>query len=261
MTTTMNPPARLSLRRAALALLATLGLAAATPALAQYPDRPVRIIVPYAPGGSVDTSIRMMAQQLSAQTGKQFVIENRAGGGGNIGVQAALEAPPDGYTLLAAGPNLSTAQWLSKSVEILHVPYKGGAPAITDTIGGQVQLVLVAASAQVPHIKGGRLRALGVTTANRYFDMPDTPSIGEVFPGYMSETWLGLAAHAGVPAAAVQYVSNEVRKALADPAVQKRYRDAGLTPQYKSSEELARYVAAELRTYERVIKEGNITAD
>lgn len=315
------------------ALLAGMSLLATAPhaLAADYPDKPVKIIVPYAPGGSVDVSIRIMAQQLSAQTGKQFIIDNRTGGGGNIGVQAALDAVPDGYTLLAAGPNLSTQQWLVKTVkfdainsfayiaqiaidgsaigvqgtsplktlaelidfaranpgkltygssgngtpgqlamelfkrragvEIRHIPYRGGALAITDVLGGQIDMVMVAASQQVQHVKGGRLRALGITTPGRYFDMPNTPAIGETFAGYESVTWLGLAGHAALPAPVVSYVSGEVRRALNDAAVQKRYRDAGLMPQYKSSDELARYVANETRTYERVIKEGNITAD
>jgi tripartite-type tricarboxylate transporter receptor subunit TctC len=310
---------------------ATTGLTGTALAQESYPSKPVRIIVPYAPGGSVDVSVRIIAQQLSAQFGKPFLIENHTGAGGNIGVNLAVEAAADGYTLLASGPNISMSPYLSKTarfdpltsfshvarfasdassigvpasspfktlaemltfakanpgkltygssgngtpgqlamellkrragVDIRHIPYRGGALAINDVLGSQLDMIMVAASQQVPHIKSGRLRALGVTTPKRYFELPNVPSIGESFAGYESITWLGLSAPAGTPPAIVARISAEVRKALSDPAVEKRYQTAGLATDFLGAEDLTRYIANESKANERVIKDANITAD
>jgi tripartite-type tricarboxylate transporter receptor subunit TctC len=181
--------------------------AAALPAISRiaraqtYPSRPVRWIVPFAPGGSYDTIARLSGQWLSDRLGQQFIIENRSGGGSNIGTEAVVHAAPDGYTLLLANDNNAVNATLYQKlnfvftrdispvtaiagVNLAHVPYRGGAPAITDLMGGQVQVMFSTLPQVLEYIRSGRLRALAVTTAARSQVLPDVPAIGEFVPGY-----------------------------------------------------------------------------
>jgi len=233
------------------------------PALAQtYPTRPVRIIVGFIAGGSLDLLARLIGQWLQERLGQPFVVENRPGAGGNIGTEAVVRAAPDGHTLLmvsnsaainatlydklnfvflrdiapvagiirvpnvmevnsslsvktvpefiafakanpgkinmaspgnGTGPHLAgTLFKMMTDIDVNHVPYRGGAPALTDLIGGQVQMMFDALPSSVEHIKGGKLRALGVTTATRSEALPDIPTVGEFVPGYEASAWLGL---------------------------------------------------------------------
>src|SRR5262245_26242933 len=250
--------------------------AAALPAVSRiamaqaYPSRPVRLIVPFAPGGATDTVARLMGQWLSERLGQPFVIENRSGGGTNIGTEAVVRASPDGYTLLMVGttqainatlydklnfnfigditpvasvirvaivlvvnpsvpaktvpeliayakanprklnmasPGTGSSPHVSgelfkmmAGVDMVHVPYRSGGPALTDLLGGQVQVMFVTTVSSVEYIKAGRLRALAVTTATRSKALPDIPTVAEFVPGYEASTWYGVGAPKATPA-------------------------------------------------------------
>lgn len=313
-------------------LLSAAAAALAGPAFAQsYPDKPVRIVVPYSAGGSLDIAMRIISQQLSVQTGRQFLVENRAGAGGNIGVAAVLEAPADGYTLISAGPNLTTTPYMSKNagfdpkasfthiarlvqdasaiavpasspfrtlaelvafakanpgklshgssgngtpghiamelfkrragVDIKHVPYRGGGTVINDVVGGHLDMVLIGSSVVAPHIRGGRLRGLGVTTAQRFFALPDVPAIAESYPGYEAATWIGVSTRSGVPRPAVQFLEQQIQAAMARPEVQARFRDAGLQPAFMASDDFTQFVLRDAETNRRLIEQAGIVAD
>jgi tripartite-type tricarboxylate transporter receptor subunit TctC len=241
--------------------------AAALPAMSRiataqaYPARPLRVIVPIAPGGATDILARLIGQWLSERLGQPFVIENRPTGGGNLGTEAVVKAPPDGYTLLLAsttnainatlydklnfdfirdiapvagvirGPHVMVVNpsvpaksvpeliayakaypgrlnmalagngtgvhmagelfKMMTGVDMVHVPYRGGGPALTDLLGGQVQVMFPTSVASIEHIRAGRLRALAVTTATRSDELPDIPTVGEFVPGYEASVWFG----------------------------------------------------------------------
>ena len=313
-------------------VLAGAATALAGGAFAQsYPDKPVRIVVPYSAGGSLDIAMRIIAQQLSVQTGRQFLVENRAGAGGTIGVSAVLDAPSDGYTLVSAGPNLTTTPYLSKNagfdprasfthiaclvqdasaiavpasspfrtlaelvayakanpgklshgssgngtpghiamelfkrragVDIKHIPYKGGGTVINDVVGGHLDMVLIGSSVVAPHIRGGRLRGLGVTTAQRFFAIPDVPAIAETYPGYEAATWIGISTRSGVPRAVVQVLEQQIHAAMARLEVQARFRDAGLQPAFMASDDFTQFVLRDAETNKRLIEQAGIVAD
>ena len=156
-------------------LLLAAALACACCAQAQpYPLRPVRVVVPFAPGGAVDIVARMTAQRLGDQLGQTFVVDNRAGAGGTIGTDIVAKSRPDGYTLLVGSMGVA-------------VPYKGLGPAVTELVGGQVQMAIPNVSTALPHVKAGKLRLLAVTTKKRFALFPDTPTVDESgVPGYES---------------------------------------------------------------------------
>jgi tripartite-type tricarboxylate transporter receptor subunit TctC len=250
--------------------------AAALPAVSRiawaqtYPTRPVRVIVGFPPGGTADIVARLVGQRLSERLGQPFVIENRPGAGGNIGTEAVVRAPADGYTLLLAAtlntinatlydklnynfirdiapvaciirtplimvvnpavPAKTVPEFIAYAkdnpgkvtmasagtgtlshiagelfkmmtgIDMLHVPYRGGAPALTDLMGGQVQVYFSPLPESISTIKGGKLRALAVTTATRSEALPDIPTVGEFVPGYEASVWFGLSAPTGTPA-------------------------------------------------------------
>lgn len=283
---------------AALLTLATPAAKAQSPA-DTYPNKPIRIVVPFAPGGIVDTSARVIGQELSKRWGQQVVVENRPGGNGFIGVMAAVKSPADGYTLLMAHtgefavnpavfPNvpydfdrdvapitmiteapmvivvnaaqpmktmkellavakakpgtvgMSTPgngsinhlvlEWmnLAAKVKFLHVPYKGGSPAITATAGGEVPSGQAALGSAMPHIKSGRVRVLAVTTANRSFVDKSWPTLIESgVPGVSSSIWAGLFAPKGVPQPIIEKLHAEIAKILEMPAVKERFAAGG----------------------------------
>ena len=267
--------------------------AAALPALSRvaraqtYPTRPVRIIVGFAPGGASDIVARLIGQWLSERLGQPFVVENRAGAGGNIGTEAVVRAPPDGYTLLLCGsadainatlydklsfnfirdiapvgsiadgplvmvvnpsfPAKTVPEFIAYAkanpgkvnigsagigtvahlagelfkvmtgVDLVHVPYRGLAPAITDLIGGQVQAIFSTMPPAIEHVRAGKLRALAVTTATRSEALPDLPTIGDFLPGYEASLMNGLGAPKNTPAEIVERLNKEINAALADP--------------------------------------------
>ena len=312
---------------------ATLGGAAAWPLAARaqaYPSRPVRIIVPFAPAGASDITARLIGQWLSERLGQQFVIENRPGGGGNIGTEAVVRAPADGYTLLMVGSaNASNATFYDKlnfnfirdiapvasiivvpnfmvvnpsvpaktvpeliayakahpgkiniasgpigapahvaaelfkmmtGTDMLLVSYRGVAPALTDLLGGQVQVMFVTTVSSIEYIKTGRLRALAVTTATRSETIPDIPTMGEFVPGYEATSWYGVGVPRNTPAEIVEQLNKEVNAALADPKMKVRLADLGEALP-GSPADFGKLIADETEKWGNVIRALNIKAD
>jgi tripartite-type tricarboxylate transporter receptor subunit TctC len=304
--------------------LAALLLVAAVPALAaDYPNRPIKWVVPYPPAGTTDVLARIMAQTLSEKLGQQVIVENKPGGGNNIGVEFVVNSPPDGYTWLLVNPanginttlykNLSfnfirdiapvagivrspnvmevtpslpvktvkefidyckanpgkinmassgsgTSVHLSgelfKSMtgcEMVHVPYKGAGPALIDLIGGQVHVLFDNLPSSINHIKGGKLRALGVTSAERDASLPDTPTVGETVPGYEATAWFGLGMPKGTPRDVILKVNAAVNAALADPAVRAKLADLGGKPIAGTPEDFGKVIAAETEKWAKVV--------
>ena len=316
-----------SLRWLALVLLAAAFAAAAQ----QYPDKPVRLVVGYPPGGPADIAARIVADQLSAQLPQRVVVDNRAGAGGIIGTELVANAPADGYTLLLSGNNIAIAQALasaprydstqsfvhvaqiatlptgvfvnaqsshatfrdvvafaktnpgklayasggngtpshlamemlkrSAGIDVRHIAYKGTAPAITDLIGGQVDMLVTSIAGPMEQVKGGRLRILAVSSPERLDQLPQVPAIAESLPGFSFETWLAFSAPHGTPSAVVQRLAGEVERALKDPALVKRMNDAGLKASYLPPDATGARMSAELRTFSQVIKDANIRAE
>jgi len=306
--------------------LAFAGLVGALPVHAQtYPVRPVRMIVPFSPGGATDVPARILAQRLSEAFGHQIVIDNRPGAGGVLGADAVAKAPPDGYTLLltatthvisaslykklpydairdfapvmliGSGPNVLTvhpslpaknvrelialakarpgkidyassgngssqhlfgALFMSLAdIRMMHIPYKGSAPATTDLIAGQVSVGFPGIALVLPHTKAGRLRALAVTSAERSKAMPDVPSIAEAgVPGYAATLWLGLLAPRGTPPQIVQKLFDEIAKLLRQPEVESAYLATGTDITISNPEQFGLFVKAEYDKWAKVIK-------
>ena len=293
-------------------------------AAAQYPNKPVKWIVPYPPGGTTDVLARIIAQWLSDKLGQQFVVENRPGGGNNIGTELALRAPADGYTMLLVNPahginhtlykdlkfsvlddmapvaglirspNVMevTTAFPAKSVQefidyckanpgkinmassgsgtsvhmsgemfmmmtgckMLHVPYKGAGPAIADLIPGQVHVLFDNLPSSIGHIKGGRLRALAVTSAQRDPALPDTPTVAETVPGYEATAWFGIGVPKGTPRDVIDKLNAEVNRALADPKMRERLAELGGKPIPGTPEDFGRVMQHEIDKWAKVVK-------
>jgi tripartite-type tricarboxylate transporter receptor subunit TctC len=308
--------------------------AAALPAVSRiaraqtYPTRPVRIIVPFAPAGSTDIVARLIGQWLSERLGQQFVIDNRPGGGSNIGTEAVVRASPDGYTLLLVGggnainatlydklnfnfirdiapvagierhpyvmvvnpsaPAKTVPEFIAYAkanpgkltmasggvgtpshlegelfktmtgVDMLLVPYRGVAPALTDLLGGQVQVMFTSMPSAIEYIRARRLRALAVTTATRSDALPDIPTVGEFLPGYEGGIWYGLGAPKATPAEIVNKLNKEVNAALDDPKMKARLADLGGAPLPGSPAEFGKLIADEIEKWGKVIRAANI---
>jgi len=309
---------------------AALLLALAPAAAADYPNRPVRLIIPFPAGGSNDVVGRLVAHQLSAKLGQQVFVDNRGGAGGVIGTEAAANAAPDGYTLLivsiahavnpalyklkydpinsftpiailATGPNvlavnpqlpvnsvkdlLALAKQkpgeldyasagvgsfqhlggelfkLTAGVNIMHVPYKGGGPAMQDVISGHVKIMFSSLIQTTPFIQSGQLKALGTGGANRSPVLPDVPTIAEAgVPGYVADNWWGIVAPAGTPAPIVERLYKEVQAVLKSPDLQGQLAREGAATVVMSSAEFGEYIKTEMVKWGRVVKEGNIRA-
>jgi len=309
-------------------------VAAALPAVSRsawaqtYPARPVRIIVATGPAGAPDILARLVGQWLSERLGQQFVTENRPGGGNNIGTEAVVRAPPDGYTLLLVDPSASINATLYDKLnfnfirdiatvaglvrmplvmvvhpsvpattvpaliayakanprrinmaspgigtpghvagelfkmmtgtEMVHVPYRGGGPALTDLIGGQVQVFFPSTSLSIEQIRAGRLRALAVTTAARWDGLPDIQTVGEFVPGYEASIALGVGAPKRTPVEIIDKLNREINAALADPKIESRLADLGGTPLAGSPADFARLIADETEKWGKVIKFAGI---
>ncbi len=313
-------------RLAAVALLA----ACACSAWGQVPARAVRIVVPFG-AGAPDTIARVLAQQLAAQTGQAFVVENRTGANGIVGTEAVARAAPDGHTLLlvsasfavnpaiyrklpydtlrdftpvanvcaldafiltvnAAVPAQSVKELVALAgrpdariaygspgigntihlagalfnaragTRMVHVPYKGGGPAVAALLGGEIQVMFANASLALAHIKAGRLRALGVTGRTRADYLPDVPTLAEAgIPGMEIDAgWFGLFAPAGVPGDVLAKLSGEVRAALVNQQVRERLLAQGLVPVGSSPQEFRAYVESEIRSYADMVKLAGI---
>jgi len=320
------------------ALVRLLGLALCaigmgSQALAQeYPARPIRFIVPFPPGGTLDITARVMQPRLSEGLGQTVVIENRGGAGGVVGTEAAAKSAPDGYTflftfsahtmnpalyqlsydverdfapvsllvsvpqLIAAHPSAPAktlrelvaaakerpgfyayaspgngtpghiaAELLKRraGIDMLHVPYKGGAPALADTIAGQVPFLFLTAPAGLPSVRSGRLRALAVTTLKRTAAAPEIPTVAEELdlPDYEVDTWLALFAPARTPEAIIARMHKEAARVLHLPEVRQKLIEQSADPVGSSPEELGRVVRAELKRWAEVIRSAKIKAD
>ncbi len=289
-----------------------------------YPTRPVRIIVGFASGGTLDIIARLLGQWLSERLGQPFVVENRPGGGGNIGTDAVVRAPPDGYTLLLVGsPNMINATLYEKlnfnfirdiapvasidrtplvmevnqsfparsvpefiayakakpgkinmasagtgtgqhvagelfkmmaGVDMTHVPYRSAGPALTDLIGGQVQVMFDSLPASIEHIRTGRLRALAVTTATRLDALPDIPTVADFVPGYEASAVHGIGAPKNTPTEIVDRLNKEINAALADPKMVARLADLGLTVLPGSPADFGKLIAEETEKWGKVVK-------
>ncbi len=317
-------------RFAAIALftaLAGIGSASA----ADYPAHSVKWIVPYPPGGTTDVLARIIAQWLSEKMGQQFIVENKPGAGNNIGTEAVVNAPPDGYTMLLVNPanginaslykklpfnfirdiapvaglirtpnvmeitnslpvktvaefiayckanpgkiNMAssgsgTSVHLSGELfkhmtgcDMTHVPYKGAGPAITDLIAGQVQVLFDNLPSSAPHIKGGRIRALAVTSAKREPSMPNLPTVGETVPGYEATAWFGIGMPKGTPRAIIDKVNAEVNRALADPKMHERLAELGGAPIPGTPDDFGKVIAAETAKWAIAVKASGASVD
>jgi tripartite-type tricarboxylate transporter receptor subunit TctC len=313
---------------------ATLLLVAATGATAQeWPTRSIRIVVPVATGGIADYYSRVIARKLTESWGQPVLVENRAGGGGNIGAEAVAKAAPDGYTFLMGfiGPNAvnqflfrnmpfdtlkdfapvamvseaegllavhpgvpinSVADLLAQAraqpgkltyasggvgtsshlagelfksmakVDIIHVPYKGNAPAVADLIGGQVQLSFATLTTVVPHVRAGKLRGIAVIGGQRSAAMPDLPTVSEAgVPGFEVNNWIGLFAPAGTPPEIVRRLNAEVMKIMQAPEIASRMVQQGERFTPNSPEDFDRFVRAEIGRWEKVIKDAGLKAE
>jgi tripartite-type tricarboxylate transporter receptor subunit TctC len=317
-----------------LAVLAVAVCCAALPALAEYPDKSIRMIVPYPPGGATDVIGRVLAQRLSTALGQQVVIDNRGGAGGDIGAEAVAKSAPDGYTLLmgaltshsimatlekgsirydlerdltpvaivgsvplvwvvhpslpvkdmrefvayakanpgkltyassgAGAPQRMCAELFRgmTGADMIHVPYKGSGPAMTDLVGGQVNTMCETVPASMQLIKAGKLRALGVTTAKRISMLPDVPTTAEQgMPGYEVASLFGVLAPAGTPKPIVERLNAELAKILATPEAQAQLLDQGAYAVQSTPAEAAARVHAEIAMWAKVIGQAKIKLD
>jgi len=312
-------------RLVAMAAMALTGAAAAQ----DYPNRPVRFVVPYPPGGGTDVVARILQEPLAAELGQPIIIDNRGGAAGNLGTDIVAKSLADGYTILftlsshtinpklydklpfdverdfvpvslatlvpqilVANPGVPVNSVkeliayakanpgklnyasvgtgspghiagelfkLKTGVDIVHIPYKGGGPAVIDTIGGQVQLLFVTMPAAWQHVKAGKLKALAVTSATRTVTAPDVPTIAESgIPDYVVDSWYGAFAPAKTPPAIVAKLNAAFAKVLANPQVRERLLAQGAEAAPSTPAEFDRRVKEELAKWEQVIKSANI---
>ena len=315
-------------RRAAIGLMATgmssLLVSARRAAAADYPTRPIRFLVAYSPGGATDIIARLIGQRLSERLGQQFVIENKPGAGNNIGTEAAVNAEPDGYTVLLVNPanyintslyanlkfnfvndiapvasfnRVPNVMTVNKDVpaktvaefidyvkknpgkinmassgngtsvhlsgemfmamtgcQMQHVPYRGAAPAITDLLGGQVQVIFDNMPSIIQHIRSGALRALGVTTAERSPQLPDVQTIAETVPGYEASALFGMGAPAKTPTEIVGKLNAEINAVLAEPEMRQRLVELGGEPLVQTPEAFGDMIKAETDKWQKVVE-------
>jgi tripartite-type tricarboxylate transporter receptor subunit TctC len=298
----------------------------------RFPEKPVRFIVPFPPGGGTDALARILGAKLGEMWGQQVIVDNRAGAQGNIGTAAGAKAPPDGYTITfahqgalvinphlyrdtgydplkdfapvaratemafiavahpsvpasnlrelaqyakqnpgkltfastSAGPHLVGELFkLATGTNLVHVPYKGAGPAINDLLGGQVNLMFSNPTSTVPHVKSGKLRALGVMDSKRNSALPDVPTALEAGLSELSSVieWYGIVVPAATPRETVQRLSAAVLRAMAAPDVVERVQQLGQTPSPAGAEEFARYMRADFERWSRVVKASGAKAE
>jgi len=273
-------------------LLLVQGLLHATPAAAQpaadaaWPTRPVRLVVPYAPGGGLDILARLLAPRLSERWGQGVLVDNRPGASGQLGAQIVAGAAPDGHTLpaqsvkdlvalakarklnyTAAGTgsvgHLSGELFKSMAgVEMTHVPYKGTGPALGDTVSGQVQVMVVNPLPAMPHIKSGRLRLLAVTDSRRIASLPEVPTIAEAgIAGFGTTGWNGLLAPAGTPRAVVARINEAVVSIVRAPELRDRMSSEGTEPVGSSPEAFRALMLSDQKRWTAVVSKMKIDVD
>jgi len=315
-------------RLAVFAAACTLSLSALAQA---WPQKPLRIVVPYPPGGATDVAARAIADRITTALGQSVVVENRAGGAGNIGIEAVAKSDPDGYTVLlvpdqiASNPHVyklsydplkafvpviqlsrqpvvlgvhpsigvsnvaelvalakqkpgalsyatsgagsqqhMTAEWFTKlaGIQLTHIPYKGGGQAITDFLGGQVQVASLGSTPVIPHHKAGKVKIIAQSTRARAPTLPDVPTYEEAgYKGLVLEQWLGVFLPAGSPAAAVSRLNAEMNAALKDSNVLGRFEKAAMEAVGGSAAEFDKLFRDNHAMYGRLVKDLNIRVD
>ena len=312
--------------------IAAVLLALSVPVAAQdYPTKPIRLIIPFPPGGSNDVVGRMIALQLGERLGRQVIVDNRGGAGGIIGTEAASKAAPDGYTLLiisiahavspwlyklqydpiksfvpvsilASGPNVLVVHpslgvhsvtelialakekpgqlnyasagigsfqhlggelfKLTAGIDMVHVPYKGGGPAMTDVLGGYTKIMFSSMVQTTPFVLNGQLRALGTSGARRNPALPDVPTIAEAgLPGYEATNWWGVVAPAGTPPEIVEKLHTELAAVQESPKTKEQFAAQGADIVQMTSAEFGIFIEKEINKWERVVKEAGIKAE
>jgi len=313
--------------------LLTVLCSASFSAWAQYPARPIRILIPFPAGGVADTIGRTLGEQLTAQLGQPMVIDNRPGAGGRIAAELLAKAEPDGYTLFVstAGPlSISPAliknmpydaekdflpvtrvaeainvmvvnpssgvrnakefiEWAKKrpgnvrygssgtgqpdhlsgeffqrlsGLQMTHVPYKGGGPALVDLVSGDIQVMFATYAVAVPHVKGGRLRVIAVTTPQRQPLLPDLPTVGESLPGFAVSNWNGVFAPAKTSPTIAEKLFAELSRALKAPALRERQNAAGIEPAGSASRaEFASFLRADAERWRKIIRDANVKVE
>jgi tripartite-type tricarboxylate transporter receptor subunit TctC len=315
-----------------IAVLVLLPMIAPQAAAQSYPAKPVRMIVPWAPGGTTDILGRVIAQKMGEKWGQPVLVENRGGAAGNIGGEAAARSPADGYTLLlgtmsshamnqflyqkmtfdpvadlapislvanvatvlvvnpalpvknvnelialarakpgqlnfASGGIASFNQLcaellkMSTRIDIVHVPYKGGGPAVADLVGGKVDMLFTGAPVTMSHIQSGRLKVLAVTDSQRSAALPDTPTMSESVPGYEFNNWYGIMAPAGTPRPLIDLLNAEVHRILSLPDVRERFSGLGADPTPSTPEKFAAVMKTDAEKWGRIIKQAGVRAE
>ena len=312
--------------------LAIAATAIGAAAHAAWPEKPVKLVVPYAAGGAADALARVVATELGTRLKQQVIVENKAGAGGTIGAQSVAQAAPDGYTFLydatsfavnpslfpklpfsyerdfapvgmvariptllvvpASSPVNTVAELVQRArsqsggltyasagnggaahlsgelfaqghkLKLVHVPYKGGAPALTDLAGGQVEMMFSAITASGPLVKAGKLKAIATAFDRRIDTMPQLPTVAESgLPGFSAYEWNGIWAPAATPADIVKRMETELVAVLAQPAVRQRLAELGALPANGDTKELASFVSGETAKWAGVVKAANIKLD
>jgi tripartite-type tricarboxylate transporter receptor subunit TctC len=315
-----------------LSVLCAGALVAASAAAQNYPGKPVRIIVPFAPGGATDIVTRVVAQKLNEIWSQQVIVDNRAGAGGNIGGELAARSAPDGYTLfmtsgsivtanqhiykkmpfdpakdlvpvtnVASGPqvlvvtptfppktvkefidlakakprqisygsagfgsqtHLAAENFLyTAKIEVIHVPYKGEAPAIVDTMAGQVPFSTPNLAAAINFIQQGKLRPLGVTSKQRSPQLPNVPAVAETLPGFENLGWFGFMVPTGTPKEVVDKIYRDTAKALEAGEIKSRFEGLGMAPVGNPPAEFAKYVREETERWAKIVRERKLQVD
>jgi tripartite-type tricarboxylate transporter receptor subunit TctC len=330
----MSGETMIAFRRAGLlglACLASLAGGIASSSAASYPDRPVRWLIGFAAGGPVDTVARIMSQALSEHFGQPFVVENRAGSGGNIATAAAITSPPDGYTLLFSGANNAISASLYKSLpfdfirdtvpvasftqvpnllvvsnampvrtvrelidycranpgrisfassgngtsvhmsaelfkamtkcDMIHVPYRGSAAAFPDVISNKVQMIFDNLPTAMEQARGGNLRALGVTSPQRWPSLPDVPAIAETVPGYEASVFYGMSAPRGTPPDIVELLNKAVNDVLQDPKLIARFATIGGIPKPMTPAGYGKLIADETEKWRKVVAFAGVSVE
>lgn len=299
---------------------------------ANWPTKPIKLVVGYAAGGATDVVARLVANKMGGELGQSIIVDNRTGANSNVGAEIVARAPADGYTLyvytiantinaslynklgydpikdfepigmMAKIPNLlvvnpslpihSVQDYIKYAKEskdgitfassgsgssihlsgemfkmktglnMLHVPYRGSAPAVSDLLGGQVQSMFDNSPSSMPHVKAGKLRALAITSKERSPLLPDVPTIAESgFPGFEVQSWFGISAPAGTPEAVIKRLNTALNVALKDPATKQRLADLVATTAPGTPDDMRKFVASELKSWNEVVKASGAKAD